>query len=87
MALTIYDERNKNLRMQDRLKVLLSLIPAQDQVQQYPPPTAAARPTHLRKLKRRPLNETERLQALQGGCSWMRKRVSQFKDKPFIRRK
>ena len=30
MALTIYDERNKDLRMQDRLKVRLSLSPAQD---------------------------------------------------------
>jgi small subunit ribosomal protein S13 len=79
--------RVDTLRMQDRLKVLLSLIPAQDQVQQYPPPTAAARPTHLRKLKRRPLNETERLQSLRGdaaGCA--ASRVSQFKDKNFRRK-
>jgi hypothetical protein len=88
MALTIYDERNKDLRMQDRLKVPLSLLPDQDEVRQYPPVTAQARRAHLRRLKRQPLNETERLQALRGdaaGC--VLGAVSQFKDKPFFRRK
>ena len=64
--LTIYDD---SLLMQDGLKVLLSLIPAQDFAQEYPPTTAAARAAHLRKLKRQPLNETERLQTLKGNAA------------------
>ena len=52
-----------------RLNTILSLIPAQDPVRRSPPRTAAVWLAHLRRLKRQPLNETERLQSLRGDAA------------------